>query len=44
MIFVVSHNERFKMNMIGEYIDGSVPVSGQVSLHIKLEGNRQLDM
>ena len=27
------------MNMIGEYIDSSV--SGQVSLHIKLDGNHE---
>ena len=30
------------MNMIGGYIDGSV--SGQVSLHIKLDENDELNM
>ena len=34
---MVNRKERIKMNMIGEYIDGSV--SGQVSLHTKLHQN-----
>ena len=34
--------ERIKMNMIGGYKDGSV--SGQVSLHIKLDRNHKLNM
>ena len=37
--FVVNRKERIKMNMIGGYIDGSV--CGQVSLHIKLDGNHE---
>ena len=34
---MVDRKERIKMNMIGGYIDGSA--SGQVSLHVKLDGN-----
>ena len=36
---MVNRKERLKMNMIGGYIGGSV--SGQVSLHIKLDENRE---
>ena len=36
---MVNRKERIKMNMIGGNIDGSV--SGQVNLHIKLEGNHE---
>ena len=39
---MVNRKERIKMNMIGGYIDGSV--SGQVSLHIKLDENDELNM
>ena len=39
---MVNRKERIKMNMIGGYIDGSV--SGHVSLPIKLDGNRELNM
>ena len=39
---MVKWKERIKMNMISGYINGSV--SGQVSLHTKLEGNHELDM
>ena len=39
---MVNWKERIKMNMIGGYIDRSV--SGQVSLHIKLDGNHELNM
>ena len=38
---MVDRKERTKMDMIGGYIDGSV--SGQVSLHIKLDGNHELN-
>ena len=38
---MVNRKERIKMNMIGVYIDGSV--SGQVSLHIMLDENHELN-
>ena len=38
---MVNRKERIKMNMIGRYIDGSV--GGQVSLHIKLDENHELN-
>ena len=38
---MVNRKERIKMNMIGRYTDGSV--SGQVSLHIKLDKNHELN-
>ena len=34
---MVNREERIKMDMIGGYINSSV--SGQVSLHVKLDGN-----
>ena len=37
---MVNRKETIKMNMIGGYIDRSV--SGQVSLHIKLDENHEL--
>ena len=39
---MVNWKERIKMNMFGGYIHGSV--SGQVSLHIKLDGNHELNL
>ena len=39
---MVNREERIKMDMIGGYTDLSV--SGQVSLHIKLDGNHELNM
>ena len=39
---MVNREERIKMNMIDGYRDSSV--SGQVSLHIKLDGNHELNM
>ncbi len=39
---MVNREERIKMNMVGGYIDSSV--SGQVGLHIKLDGNHELNM
>ena len=39
---MVNPKERIKINMIGGEIDESV--SGQVSLHIKLDGNHELNM
>ena len=36
-----NRKERIKMNVISGYIHGSV--SGQVSLHIKLDGNHELN-
>ena len=39
---MVNREERIKMDMIGGYIDSSV--NGQVSLHIKLDGNHELNM
>ena len=38
---MVNRKERIKMNVIGGYIDGSV--SGQVSLHIQLDENNELN-
>ena len=38
---MVNRKERIKMNMIAGYIDGSV--SGQVSLHMKLDENHELN-
>ena len=39
---MVNRKERIKINMIGGYIDGSV--SGQVSVHIKLDETHELNM
>ena len=39
---MVNREERIKINMIDGYIDSSV--CGQVSLHIKLDGNHELNM
>ena len=39
---MVNRKERIKMNMIGGYTVGSV--SGQASLHIKLDENHELNM
>ena len=39
---MVNRKERINFNMIGGYIDGFV--SGQVSLHSKLNGKHRLDM
>ena len=39
---MLNRKERIKMNMIGGYIDGSV--SGQVSLHMKLDGSHELNI
>ena len=39
---MVNRKERIKINMIGGYIDGSV--SGQVSVHIKLDEIHELNM
>ena len=38
---MVNRKERIKMNLIGGYIDRSV--SEQVSLHIKLDENHELN-
>ena len=38
---MVKRKERIKMNLIGGYIDRSV--SGQVSLHIKLDENHEMN-
>ena len=39
---MVNRKERIKMNMIGGYKDGTV--SGQVSLHFKLDKNHDLNI